>query len=110
MRATSVVTVLLPLVPVMPTTGRAPLRANSSMSPMTSMPCARAAAKNGSASGRPGEATTQSAPASSFVSSPPTAKRSRGYTAHSMAKPGGSARESVPATSQPRAARWRITD
>ena len=33
MRATSVVTVLLPLVPVMPTTGACAARANSSMSP-----------------------------------------------------------------------------
>ena len=46
MRATRLVTVLLPLVPVMPITGACTSRANSSISPSTSMPRSRAARRD----------------------------------------------------------------
>ena len=58
MRATRVVTVLLPLVPVMPMTGARTARANSSTSPSTSMPRARAARAIGSSSDTPGDIST----------------------------------------------------
>ena len=102
MRATSVVTVLLPLVPVMPTTGLAPLRANSSMSPITGTPQARAATKNGSDCGNPGEATTQSAPVSSAdVQRTQRQRARREQCVRSSSRPGGAARVSVTLTCQP---------
>jgi hypothetical protein len=55
MRATRLVTVLLPLVPVMPITGARTARANNSTSPKTSMPRARAWRAIGSSSDTPGD-------------------------------------------------------
>ena len=71
MRPNKVVTVLLPLVPVMPTTGASAARANSSMSPTMSRPRARACTKKGSSSGTPGDVTTMSACSSNRASKPP---------------------------------------
>ncbi len=77
MRATSVVTVLLPLVPVMPITGAWTWRANSSTSPSTGMRRARAARAMGSSSETPGEINTCEAPSSSDISKPPSLKVER---------------------------------
>ena len=71
MRATRLVTVLLPLVPVTPMTGARTARAKSSMSPNTSMPRARACDAIGSSSETPGDINTCDAPSSSDKSNPP---------------------------------------
>ena len=71
MRATRLVTVLLPLVPVTPMTGACAARAKSSMSPSTSMPRARASVAIGSSSDTPGDINTCVAPSSSDRSNAP---------------------------------------
>ena len=76
---TSVVTVLLPLVPVMPTTRPPASRANSSISPTSRGRAPRACRRNGSASGTPGDTTTWSAPSSTAGSKPPSAVAAGGH-------------------------------
>ncbi len=65
MCATRLVTVLLPFVPVTPMTGARTARANSSMSPITSIPRRRASAAIGSSSDTPGDINNCEAPSSS---------------------------------------------
>ena len=103
MRATSVVTVLLPLVPVMPTTGASAARANSSTSPTISSPSRRAAAKKGSSRDTPGEATTHTASSSRRGVEPPRLTGIAASSAASCASCGGASRVSVTASRQPRA-------
>jgi hypothetical protein len=105
MQATSVVTVLLPLVPVMPITGAWTWRANSSMSPNTSIRRARAARAMGSSSETPGEINTCEAPSSSDRSKPPSLRSSESARAPNSARPGGARRESVAMTAIPRLAK-----
>jgi len=105
MRATRLVTVLLPLVPVMPITGACTLRANSSTSPSTSMPRSRAARAMGSSSDTPGDMSTCDAPSSSDKSKPPSRRSSESARPPSSASPGGVRRVSVALTGMPRFAR-----
>ncbi len=102
MLATRLVTVLLPLVPVMPITGALTARANSSMSPNTSMPRVRAADAIGSASDTPGDISTCVAPSSSERSKPPSRISMVSARLPSSASPGGAARLSVADTRIPR--------
>ena len=74
------------------------------------MPRAAASRSSGSASDTPGEATTRAAAPSSAASNPPKRQRAAGAMRSSSARPGGSARLSVTASCQPRAARCRATD
>src|SRR5512145_2820617 len=72
----SAVVVLLPLVPVMATTGTSPRkRQASSTSPQTGTPVRRAAWIGAMESGTPGETTTRSAPEKSPSSWPPSTLR-----------------------------------
>src|SRR5512137_171669 len=89
-RPVSAVVVLLPLVPVMATTGTCSRsRKASSTSPTTGIPARRAAAMPGSVSGTPGDTTTRSAEVKSRSSCPPSASE--------IASPSSEA--SVPASS-----------
>ena len=99
------VTVLLPLVPVMPMTGARTARANSSISPNTSMPRARACDAIGSSSDTPGDINTCDAPSSSDRSKPPKRMSSVLARPPSSASPGGAVRVSVADTAIPRFAR-----
>ena len=108
--ATSVVTVLLPLVPVTATTGAGASRANSSMSPTTGRPRSSASRTSGSCSDSPGEITTCATPSSNDDANAPVRSSAAGACCRSASLPGGVARVSATRTSRPLRCRYRDTD
>jgi hypothetical protein len=104
------VTVLLPLDPVMAATGAAASRANSSMSPITGTPRARAARIAGSSRETPGETTNSPAARKMRSSKPPRNSAVSGSSSRRLASPGGWARLSMTAAAIPRPAKKRAQD
>ena len=106
-KPTSVVTVLLPLVPVMAAIGAFASRTNNSMSPMIGMPRAAALMRNGSRNETPGDAMTCDAPSSKDSSNAPKRTSTSGANCSSAADSGGDGLLSV--TAKLEAARLQIT-
>ena len=109
-KPTSVVTVLLPFVPVIAAVGACASRANSSMSPMMGMPRTAALIKNGSRSETPGDTMTCAAPSSSDSSNAPKLTCAPGASRSSAGASGGVGLLSVTAKFKPRACRYRAHD
>ena len=106
MSPTRVVTVDLPLLPVMPMTGARAWRANSSMSPITGTPAALSAFTKGSSSETPGETTASvNWLSGSGAAKAPRWKSAFWNSALSPSTPEGAGRESVTATLAPSRAR-----
>ena len=97
---TSVVTVLLPLEPVIATIGACASRQNSSISPTISIPASAAELKDGCASAIPGLATIRSAAISHSSFRPPVW---RSTASGNLSRPGGVIRVSITRGVTPRA-------
>ena len=108
------VTVDLPLVPVIPTIGAEMNRLASSISPVMVMPLARALAIAGRLGGTPGDSTIRSAATSDSAEIPPTARltepaESSDCRFASSFASAASVRSSQAVTCAPRAAQKRAT-
>lgn len=105
-----VVTVLLPLEPVMAAIGARVSRASNSMSPQTGTPRAAAAAMTGVAIATPGLTSSRAAPANASGAKPPRWHGTSGNASRKTGNPGGSTRLSVTATVAPSAFSARTVD